>query len=91
MNYQFKATRRFWKSFDRLTERQKTAARAAWKLFEQNPFDPSLRPHKIHRLTAEYGVTVYAACVESDLRVAFFVEGNTVWSVDIGTHALYRA
>jgi hypothetical protein len=24
------------------------------------------------------------------LRAVFFVEGDTVWSVDIGTHAIYR-
>ena len=90
MSYQFKATRRFWKSFDSLTDRQKAAARAAWELFERNPFDPRLRPHKIHRLTAEYGVTIHSICVEGDLRVIFLVEGSIIWSVDIGTHALYR-
>jgi hypothetical protein len=28
--------------------------------------------------------------VEADLRVVFFLEAETVWSVDIGTHAIYR-
>jgi hypothetical protein len=26
------------------------------KIFKQNPFDPRLRPHKIHKLSAIYGV-----------------------------------
>jgi mRNA-degrading endonuclease YafQ of YafQ-DinJ toxin-antitoxin module len=49
-----------------------------------------LRPHKIHGLSAEYGVTIYSASIEGDLRVVFYVEGDAVWSVDIGTHAIYR-
>jgi len=33
---------------------------------------------------------VHAVCIESDLRAVFYIEGDTVWSVDIGTHAIYR-
>jgi len=90
VSYHFKATHRFWKSFDRLPDRQKQSARKTWETFERDPFDPRLRPHKIHGLTAEYGVTVYSISIEGDLRVVFYVEGDTVWSVDIGTHAIYR-
>ncbi len=90
MSYRFKATHRFWKSFDRLPDRQKQSARKAWEAFEHDPFDPRLRPHKIHGLSAEYGVTIYSTSIEGDLRVVFYVEGDTVWSVDIGTHAIYR-
>jgi len=32
----------------------------------------------------------YAVCIEGDLRAVFYVEGNIIWSVDIGTHAIYR-
>jgi len=69
---------------------QKAAAKKAFVIFKQNPFDPRLRPHKIHRLSAEYGVTIHAVCIEGDLRVVFYVQGDTVWSVDVGTHAIYR-
>jgi hypothetical protein len=27
---------------------------------------------------------------KDDLRVVFYIEADTVWSVDVGTHALYR-
>jgi len=57
---------------------QKQAAWRAWDLFKQNPFDPRLRPHKIHRLSAEYGVTIHAVDIEGDLRAVFYVEGDTV-------------
>ena len=65
-------------------------AAIAFKIFKQNPFDPRLRPHKIHKLSAIYGTTIYAVEIAADLRAAFYVEGQTVWSVDIGDHGIYR-
>ena len=32
----------------------------------------------------------YAAEIEADLRVLFYIEGDVVMTVDIGSHALYR-
>jgi hypothetical protein len=54
------------------------------------PFDARLRPHKIHKLSALYQKTIYAIEIEADLRIVFFIEGETVWSVDIGTHDIYK-
>lgn len=90
MKYRFKPTRRFWESFYDLTSRQKDSARRAWKIFKENPFDPRLRPHKIHRLSACYGRTIYAVDVEADLRAVFYVEGDLVVTVDIGSHDIYK-
>jgi len=47
--------------------------------------------HKIHRLSARYGRIIYAAEIETDLRVIFYIEGTTVVTVEIGSHAVYRA
>ena len=90
MKYRFRATRTFWRSFGKLPVQQQRRAREAFVVFKQNPFDPRLRPHKIHKLSAAYGKTVHAIVIEGDLRATFYVEGNTVWSVDIGTHEIYR-
>jgi hypothetical protein len=90
VTYRFKTVPSFRRALHGLNSRQKAAARKAFAIFKRNPFDPRLRPHKIHRLSAEYGVTIYAVCIEGDLRAAFYVEGDTVWSVDVGTHAIYR-
>jgi hypothetical protein len=90
MNYRFKPTENFWERFYDLTPSQKESARRAWKIFKQNPFDPRLRPHKIHRLSAHYGHTIYAVDVEGDLRAVFYVERDCVVTVDIGTHAIYK-
>jgi mRNA-degrading endonuclease YafQ of YafQ-DinJ toxin-antitoxin module len=90
MKYRFKPTEQFWESFYDLTAAQKESTRRAWKIFKQNPFDPRLRPHKIHRLSAEYGRIIYAVDVEGDLRAVFYVERNLVVTVDIGTHDIYK-
>ena len=90
MNYRFKPTQRFWESFYALSPSQKDSTRPAWKIFKENPFDPCLRSHKIHKLSAAYGRTIYAAEVEADLRAVFYIEGDVVVTVDIGSHDVYR-
>lgn len=90
MKYRFKPTEGFWESFYGLTPRQKDSTRRAWKIFKQNPFDPRLRPHKIHKLSALYRKTIYAVDIEGDLRVVFFVEDDCIVTVDIGTHDIYK-
>ena len=90
MNYRFHAAKSFWRSWRRLSADQQQAARQTFAIFKQNPFDPRLRAHKIHRLSAHYGRTIYAVDIAADLRAAFFIEDDTVWSVSIGTHDIYR-
>jgi plasmid maintenance system killer protein len=90
LNYIYKASEEFWKNFYELSPAQKASARYAWEIFKDNPFDPRLDTHKIHRLSAMAGRTVYSVWVEDDLRVIFYISGNTVFSFDIGTHDIYR-
>jgi len=90
MKYRFKPTETFWESFYDLTSSQKESARRAWKIFKQNPFDSRLRTHKIYRLSAHYGRTIYAVEIEADLRAIFFIDRNCVVTVDIGTHEIYK-
>ena len=85
------ATQRFWEGFYALSSSQKESTRRAWEIFKENPFDPRLRSHKIHKLSARYRRTIYAAEIEADLRVVFYVEGDLVVTVDIGSHDIYRA
>jgi hypothetical protein len=90
MNYRFQTARTFWKSFSRLRAEQQQSARQTFRIFKTNPFDSRLRTHKIHRLSSLYGKTIYAVDIEADLRSTFYIEGETVWSVDIGTHDIYK-
>ena len=90
MKYRHRATEKFWTSFYRLSSAQKESCRKAWRIFKENPFDPRLRSHKINRLSTRYGRTIYAAAIEGDLRLLFYLEGETVTSLIVGTHDIYE-
>ena len=90
MKYRYRAVERFWTSFYRLAPAQKESARRAWIIFKEDPFDFRLRTHKIQRLSAQYGRTIYDVEIEGDLRSTFYLDGETVVSLIIGTHAIYK-
>ncbi len=90
MSYTYKATETYWKKFYKLSDNQKASVRATWLVFKRNPFDPSLGTHKIHALSARAGKTVYSVVVEGDLRIVFLIDGSTVTTLDIGSHAIYK-
>ena len=87
----YKASEQFWNNFYNLSPAQKASARYAWEIFKQNPFDPRLKTHRINALSGVARRTIYSAWVEDDLRVVFYISGNVVYTVDIGTHGLYTA
>jgi hypothetical protein len=76
--------------WSKLSPEEQQTARQAIRIFKQNPFDLRLRTHKIHRLSAHYGRTLYAVDLAGDLRCAFYLEAETVWSVSSGTHDIYQ-
>jgi hypothetical protein len=43
MKYRFRATRAFWRSFEKLPAQQQSRARKTFAIFKQNPFDPRVR------------------------------------------------
>jgi len=90
VKYRFRAAKSFRRALARLTPEEQRLAAAAFRMFKQNPFDPRLRSHKIHKLSAIYGKTIHAVEIAGDLRAAFYVDGDVVWSVDIGDHRIYR-
>ncbi len=90
MKYRFGATQRFWEKLKTLPAGQRKPVERAWKIFKENPFDPRLRPHKIHKLSSQYGRTIYAAVIEGDLRVLFCVDGDRVVTLQVGAHDVYR-
>ena len=90
MKYRFAATPSFRKALSRLNRTQKMSAKKAFQIFKRDPFDARLRTHKIHRLSAKLGRTIYAVRVEEDLRALFYIEKDTIVSIDVGDHRLYR-
>jgi hypothetical protein len=89
MKYRFKPTETFWESFYDLTSHQKESARRAWKIFKQNPFDPRLRIHKIHRLGPLRSHYLHSGDRSRPARY-FFVDADLVVTVDVGTHEIYK-
>ena len=90
MKYRFSASRAFWRNFSKLSIERQQSTRTAFRIFRENPFDPRLRSHKIHKLSARYGRTIYSAEIEADLRAVFYIEGDLIVTVDIGSHSIYR-
>jgi hypothetical protein len=91
VNYVYKTSPSFRDGYRDLTVEQKRLAKAAFKIFKENPFHPSLKPHKIHRLSAIYGKKIMSVCIAGDLRAVFYIEGNVVRSVAIGSHDIYKS
>jgi len=88
--YTFKRTPQFRRSFDGLSPDEQAAARQAFTIFKKNPFDPSLRTHKINRLSALHKKTVYSVAILNNLRAVFHMDGSVVTSLDIGSHDIYK-
>ena len=82
----------FDKAFSDLKEDQRKLAKKTYNsVFKHNPFDEKLRSHKIHKLSSRYKKTIFGAVLDGNLRIAFYKAGpNTVVSVDIGTHDIYK-
>ena len=90
MTYRFRASEQFWRSFYALSDSHKESTRKARAIFKANPFDPRLRTHKIHGLSALYKRAIYAVVIAGDPRSLFYLDADTVFTVDIGSHDVYR-
>ena len=86
----FEVVENFWEKFYDLRPEQKESVRQAWTIFKRNPFDPRLRSHRIQRLSSLYRATIYSAVIEADLRIIFRADGETVTTLDLGTHDVYK-
>ena len=69
---------------------QEAARNLFTKVFKSDPFHPSLNTHKINRLCSLMKRTVFSVEIKGNLRSAFYIDGNTVVSFDIGTHDIYQ-
>lgn len=90
MKYRYIAQPKFWKNYRKLTPDQQKSTREVWQIFKHEPFDTRLRTHRINSLSSIFKRTVYAVVIERDLRVVFYIEGDTVVTVNIGGHDVYK-
>ena len=91
----FRATKRFWKSFDSLTNSQRKKSRKIFtEIFCKDPYDQRLGAHKIEKLSAYAKHKIMAICVEENLRTLFRedeIDGKIIiTTLDIGDHRIYR-
>ena len=77
-------TRKFDKAYARLTEDNKTNVDDALRLFERNPFNPSLDNHKLKGKLKKFR----AITAGYDLRLVYQEEGGHVVVIflNVGTH-----
>lgn len=90
MKYSFKASKTFWRNYDKLSPEEKAVVREKFAIFKKDPFDPRLGTHKIHKLSARAKRIVYSAEVAGDLRVVFYKNHNVIFTFDIGDHNIYK-
>jgi len=88
---QVSGSRKILAEFLQTKARAKESVRRSWQLFKADPFHPPLESHEIHELSARAKHTIYAAVVETDLRVIFRIDGSWVTTLDVGAHKIYRA
>lgn len=88
--FEFKASERFWKCFNALSPSDKKQVRAKYLLFKVDPFDKRLGARKIALLSSRYKKIVDGLHIAGDLIVTFYIEGNVVYTLTIGTHDVYK-
>ena len=90
MKYRYIAQPKFWKNYRKLSANQRKSVQEAWRLFKLDPFDPRLRTHRINSLSAIFKHTVNAVVIEGDLRAVFYIEGDAIVTVNLGSHDIYK-
>ncbi len=90
MKHRYIAQPKFWMNYRNLPAGQQQSTKAAWQIFKIDPFDPRLRTHRINFLTSIFRRPVYATVIEGELSLVFYIQGDTVVTVNIGSHCIYK-
>ena len=80
-----RTTERFRRAYITLPEQVRRQARAAYRLFAQNPQHPGLRFKRVHPT-----LPVYSARVNLDYRAVGVLDGDEIVWFWIGAHAEYH-
>ena len=77
----------FQRAFKQLSEEIQKKATKREKIFFQDPFNPSLKTHKLKGKLKNY----WSFSVNYNYRIVFkFLNGNKVGFIAIGTHSIYN-
>lgn len=77
---------KFAKEYKKLPQKIKTIAEKREVIFRKDPFEPSLKTHKLTGKLKEY----WAFSINYQYRIIFeFRNNNLIWFHSIGTHGIY--
>ena len=77
---------KFAKEYRRLPRKIKLLAEKKEIIFRKDPYDPSLKTHKLTGRLKDY----YSLSIDYQYRIVFeFVKKDTVWFHSVGTHEIY--
>lgn len=78
---------KFAKEYKKLPRRIKLIAEKKEKIFRKDPFDSSLKTHKLSGKLKDF----YSFSINYQYRVIFeFKDKGVVWFHKVGTHEIYR-
>jgi len=78
---------KFEKEYKKLPLKVKRLAEKKEKVFRKNPFEPSLKTHKLTGKLKSY----YSFSIDYQYRIIFeLVKKGTVWLHSVGTHEIYK-
>ena len=84
MSYRITYTKRFKKSFGKLTASEKKQIKAKVILLSENPFHPSLRTKRIQGTD-----NLFECSVNMDIRIIWYYEDNElIMLLDVGHHSI---
>lgn len=80
-------TSKFAREYKKLSLDVKIIAEENEKTFRQNPFDPSLKTHKLHGKLKD----LWSFSIGYKYRIIFeFVDDNLVYFYGVGSHDIYQ-
>lgn len=86
MPYIFRFTKEFVKNQSNLPEHLKNLFKVKGDLFFANPFESSLKTHKLNGKLKDY----WAFSVNHKYRVIFLIEADVITFISIGRHDIYN-
>lgn len=78
---------KFAKEYKKLPLKVKRSAEKKEKLFRKDPFEPSLKTHKLTGKLKDY----YSFSIDYQYRIIFeIIRKDITWFLSVGTHAIYK-
>lgn len=78
---------KFAKEYKKLPLKVKKAAEKKERIFRKDPFDPSLKTHKLTGKLKEY----YSFSIDYQYRIIFeFYKKDIIWFHSVGIHEIYK-